>query len=319
MPQTLDLIFFGTPDFSVPTLRALADAGHRAHLVCTRPDKPAGRGGKMRPPPVKVAAEELGITVEQPRSLKGGIGAHLRERIASLRPDVAVVVAYGRIVPEALLEVPRLGFVNVHASLLPRWRGASPIQAAIRAGDRETGVTIMKMDPGLDTGPMLLRRAVPLPEQATAGEMHDTLAPLGAELLVEALAGLADGSLKEVPQPDDGVTYAPMLKKKDGVLDWSLPAAGIRDHVRAMTPWPGAQTRLLGADVRLSEVSLPDEAPPPGAAPGTLVAVDGEAGLVATGDGLVRVATIQPAGKRAMTVSSFLQGRRTAPPCLFEP
>ncbi len=239
----LRLAFMGTPDFAVPSLSALAEAGHAIACVYTQPPRPAGRGHKDRPSPVQRTAEARGWPVRTPVSLKD---PETQEGFAELKLDAAVVVAYGLILPKAVLEAPRLGCLNVHASLLPRWRGAAPIQRAILAGDAETGVTIMQMDEGLDTGAILLQRAVPIRPETTGESLHDELAALGAELIVEALAGLAAGTLADRPQDEALACYADKLTRQEGRLDWGRPAAELERQVRAFTPWPGAFVELPG-------------------------------------------------------------------------
>jgi len=239
----LRLAFLGSPDFAVPTLHAVIEAGHDVVRVYAQPPRPAGRGKRDRPTAVQQAAEAAGIEVRTPRTLRD---PEAQAAFAALDLDAAVVVAYGLILPAPILEAPRLGCVNVHASLLPRWRGAAPIHRAILAGDTVTGVTIMRMDEGLDTGPMLLRRSVPIAPETTATELHDALAALGAELIVPALAGLASGDLEATPQPEDGVTYARKLERDEGRLDFTRPAAELERLVRAFDPWPGAFFDLAG-------------------------------------------------------------------------
>ena len=232
----LRLAFMGTPDFAASSLRALIDAGHEVACVYSQPPRPAGRGHQVQRSPVHVLAEERGIPVRTPKSLRN---AEAQAEFAALDLDCAVVAAYGLILPQPILDAPRMGCLNIHASLLPRWRGAAPIQRAILAGDAETGVTIMQMDAGLDTGAMLLKGTVPITAETTAGSLHDALAELGAGLIVQALDGLAEGRLTAEPQPSEGVTYAAKLSRDDGRLDWSQPADFIERQVRALNPWPG--------------------------------------------------------------------------------
>jgi methionyl-tRNA formyltransferase len=297
----LRVAFMGTPDFAVPTLDALARAGHTIAAVYSQPPRPAGRGQKARPSPVQACAERHGWPVLTPKTLKT---AEAQSAFAALDLDVAVVVAYGLILPAAVLAAPRLGCVNVHASLLPRWRGAAPIQRAILAGDAETGVTIMQMDAGLDTGPMLLRQAMSI-DRLNAQELHDNLAALGASLIGDALRGLAGGTLSATPQPPEGVTYAEKIDKAEGRLDWRESAAVLERRVRAFTPRPGAffelpadrgseRIKVLAADVR-AESGLP----------GTLL--DDKA-TIACGEGALRLVAVQRAGKAPMEVEAFLRG-----------
>ncbi|MGF1631553.1 MAG: methionyl-tRNA formyltransferase [Kiloniellaceae bacterium] len=292
----------GTPDFAVPTLTALAAAGHTIAAVYAQPPRPAGRGQKPRPSPVQVFAEKQGWPVLTPKTLKS---ADAQADFASLDLDVAVVVAYGLLLPQAILDAPRLGCVNVHASLLPRWRGAAPIQRAILAGDRESGITIMQMEAGLDTGPMLLQRAVPIAAETTAQDLHDRLADLGAEMINEALEGLAGHCLQPVPQPAEGVTYAAKLEKSEGRLDWRESAAVLDRRVRAFTPWPGAYFEVEGERTRERLKVLAAEPRPESGAPGTVL--DGKA-TVACGAGALRLLKVQRAGKAPMAIEAFLRG-----------
>ncbi|MGE0255027.1 MAG: methionyl-tRNA formyltransferase [Alphaproteobacteria bacterium] len=298
----LRLAFFGTPDFSVPALGALRAAGHDIAAVYTRAPKPAGRGGRLTPSPVHAAAEAAGIAVRTPRTLKD---AEVQADFAALGLDAAVVVAYGLLLPAAILDAPRLGCLNIHASLLPRWRGAAPIQRAILAGDDTTGVTIMRMDTGLDTGPMLLAEAVPIGPRETAGTLHDTLAGLGARLVVAALDGLAAGTLAARPQPEDGITYAAKLAREEERLDWTRPAGELDRRVRAFAPAPGAWFEHAGGriKVRAAEVAAHGSA----AAPGTLL---DDALTVACGEGTLRLLTVQREGRAPMDAAAFLRGTR---------
>ena len=233
----MKIAFAGTPEFAARALGALIAGGHETALVLTQPDRPAGRGQKLQPSPVKVLALAHGIPVDQPPTLREAVA---RASLAAAAPDVLVVAAYGLILPQEVLDIPRLGCLNIHASLLPRWRGAAPIQRAIEAGDAETGITIMRMDAGLDTGPMLLRAAVPIGPAETGGTLHDRLADVGARLVVEALDRLAD--LPAMPQPAEGVTYAKKIGKAEGLLDWGRPAAELERRIRAFDPFPGCST-----------------------------------------------------------------------------
>jgi methionyl-tRNA formyltransferase len=303
----LRIIFAGTPDFSVPCLQALRDAGHEVVAVYTQPDRPAGRGRKLTPGPVKEAATALGLPLFQPTSLRDPAAiATLREQGA----DLMVVVAYGLLLPQAVLDIPRLGCVNVHASVLPRWRGAAPIQRAILAGDRESGVTIMCIEAGLDTGPMYLIRRLTLDPRETGGSLHDKLSLLGATALVEALPGIAAGSLVPKSQDDSQANYAHKLAKAEAEVDWSQPAVAIDRLIRAFDPWPVAQTQLDGASLRLWGCDLSDLAPPPGAEPGQVIGASKAGILVATGAGVLRLTRLQPPGKRPMSTAEFLNARR---------
>lgn len=303
----LDIVFAGTPEFAVPSLTALLDAGQRVSAVYTQPDRPAGRGRKLQTSPVKELALSRGIPVHQPESLKRD-----PEAVATLRAlnaDLMVVVAYGLLLPTAVLEAPRLGCVNVHASLLPRWRGAAPIQRAVLAGDATSGVCIMRMEAGLDTGPVFHRVATPLDARETGGSLHDRLARLGALALVEALPGIADGSCLPQPQDDAAATYAHKLTKEEALIDWTRDAVAIERLVRAFDPWPVAQTQMADAVLRIWDaVAEPDT--PAGALPGQVVAADRSGILVATGAGTLRITRLQPPGKKPMSATDFLNARR---------
>ncbi|MGQ9365544.1 methionyl-tRNA formyltransferase [Azospirillum sp. ST 5-10] len=305
----LRLVFMGTPDFAVPSLRALIDAGHQVVCVYSQPPRPAGRGQQVQPSPVHRFAEAHGIPVRTPKSLRN---AEAQAEFAALAADAAVVAAYGLILPQPVLDAPRLGCLNVHGSLLPRWRGAAPIQRAILAGDGETGITIMQMDAGLDTGAMLLAESVPITGTTTAATLHDALAALGARLIVAALDGLAAGRLTPRPQPQEGVTYAAKLTREDGRLDWNGDAAAIDRQVRALTPWPGCWFEAAGERIKVLAAEpldgAADGAAP--AAPGTLL---DEALTVACGRGAVRLTRVQRPGKAAVDGAAFLRGFSLSP------
>jgi methionyl-tRNA formyltransferase len=305
----LRIVFAGTPEFAVPALDALHAAGHRIVAVYTQPDRPAGRGRALSAGPVKQRALQLGLPVEQPVTLKS---AAAQQQLAAYAPDVMVVVAYGLLLPQAVLDIPRLGCLNIHASLLPRWRGAAPIQRAVQAGDERSGVTIMRMEAGLDTGPELLRREIALAPRETGGSLHDRLAPLGAEAIVAALPGWAAGTLRAVPQPAAGATYAGKLHKEEANLDWSRPAVELDRQVRAFNPWPVAVTTLAGEPVRIWQSQpLPDAASPE-VAPGTVVtAADGRI-IVATGAGLLELQTLQFPGRKPLAARDVLNSRSLA-------
>jgi methionyl-tRNA formyltransferase len=296
----LKIIFAGTPEFSVPSLAVLLESEHRVVGVYTQPDRPAGRGRKLMASPIKQLALEHGIKIYQPKSLKG---AAEQAELKALGADLMVVVAYGLLLPLPVLEAPRLGCVNVHASLLPRWRGAAPIQRAILAGDDETGITIMQMDEGLDTGNMLLMRNCPIGARDTAGDLHDRLSLLGAEALVAALPGIVDGSIASLLQDDALATYASKLDKGEARLDWTRPAQVLDRQVRAFNPWPVAQAVLEDKVLRIWEA----EPVASGAGvPGQVVTAARQGIDVATGDGCLRIKTLQLPGKRAMSAADFL-------------
>lgn len=303
----LRLIFAGTPEFAVPCLRALVAAGHDLVAVYTQPDRPAGRGRKLQQSPIKALALEYGLPVRQPESLKRQRQA--QAELEALAADLMVVVAYGLILPAPVLRAPRLGCVNVHASLLPRWRGAAPIQRAILAGDPVSGVCVMRMAAGLDTGPVYLCRALDLDPAETGGSLHDRLAALGAEALLDALPGIADGSRIPEPQDEAAATYAHKLDKAEAQIDWGRPAPAIERQVRAFDPWPVAHTSLNGETLRIWSARAV-EGQDAGAAPGAVIGADREGILVATGEGLLRVTRLQPPGKRPMAAADFLNARR---------
>jgi len=305
--EPLRIVYAGTPEFAVPALQALIDSPHEVVAVYTQPDRPAGRGRKLRASPVKQLALAHDLPVEQPTSLRD---EQAQAHLADLRPDLMVVAAYGLILPKAVLETPRLGCINIHASLLPRWRGAAPIQRAILAGDRETGVTIMQMDEGLDTGAMLLKRALPIAEDDTAASLHDRLAVLGAEALMEALPGIMDGSLEAIPQNEAEATYAAKLDKAEARIDWQQPAEHIARQVRAFNPWPVAQAELDGQPLRIWEARAVDR--PAQAEPGTVVAESAEGIDVAAGEGCLRITRLQLPGGKQLPAATFLNGRSLA-------
>jgi methionyl-tRNA formyltransferase len=305
--KSWSVVFAGTPEFSVPALQALVESRHKVVAVYTQPDRPAGRGQIIAMSEVKECALRHRLPVEQPATLRD---PGTFERLASWGADVVVVVAYGLILPPAVLRSAPLGCINIHASILPRWRGAAPIQRAVLAGDRDTGVTIMQMDAGLDTGPILLERQTPIAERETAASLHDRLAALGASALLEALDGLAAGSLLPRPQPEVGATYAAKIRKEEATIDWSRSAKEIDRQVRAFNPWPVAETRWRGQQLRVWE-SAPKLAPA-GAAPGSVAAVDADCIDVATGQGLLSLTRVQLAGRKAMSAADFVKAQRLA-------
>ncbi len=307
MTDPLKIIFAGTPEFAATALATLLGSEHQVVAVYTQPDRPAGRGRKLQPSPVKVLAEAHGIEVRQPEKLKD---PQDQAALAALGADLMVVVAYGLLLPQAVLDAPRLGCINIHASLLPRWRGAAPIQRSILAGDEESGVTIMQMEAGLDTGPMLHVLKTPILLDDTGGSLHDRLAELGARALMESLSGIADGSLQPQRQDDSLATYAKKLDKQESMIDWSQSAVAIDRQVRAFNPWPVAQCLFEEKIMRLwSTRPLHDESPA-GAAPGSVVSA-GKAGIdVATGENLLRILELQMPGKRVMSAADFLNAHQ---------
>ena len=301
------VVFMGTPEFSVPTLTEIVSAGHELVAVYTRAPKPAGRGQAERKSPVHETAEAFGIPVFMPRSLKGEAE---QAQFASLGAEVAVVVAYGLILPKAVLDAPQLGCLNLHGSLLPRWRGAAPIQRSIMAGDRQTGIVVMQMDEGLDTGAMGPTEIMPIGEDMTAGELHDRMMRVGADLMGRALAALERGSLDFTAQPEDGVTYAAKIDKAEARIDFSQPAEAVHNLIRGLSPFPGAwfELELAGKPVRIKALrsTLADGA----GLPGTLL--NGEL-VIACGSGAVRLTQVQREGKGAMDAATFLRGAGTLP------
>jgi methionyl-tRNA formyltransferase len=296
----MKLVFAGTPEFAAAALRALHAAGHDIPLVLTQPDRPSGRGLQATPSAVKRAAAELGIPVRQPQTLKD---ASIQAELDATAPDAMIVAAYGLIVPQTVLDIPRRGCINIHASLLPRWRGAAPIQRAILAGDEKSGVSIMQMDAGLDTGPVLLEEAVEIGPDETAATLHDRLAALGARLIVQALEGHA----APVPQDASRATYAAKLDKKEAAIDWTEPARAIDRKIRAFNPVPGASTTLGGAPLKIWSASVIETVDAP--APGMVVDAGKDGIVVACGDGTgLRVIELQRAGGKRMTAAAFLAG-----------
>lgn len=293
------IIFAGTPEFSVPTLEALLHSSHRVVAVYTQPDRPAGRGRQITPSPVKRVALQHEIPVEQPLTLKE---ASAVEQLASYDADLMVVVAYGLLLPQTVLDTPRHGCINVHASLLPRWRGAAPIQRAILAGDTETGVTIMQMNAGLDTGPMLLKRAIPIGPLDTSATLHDELARLGAQALLETLDSLP--AITPQLQPEEGVTYAQKIRKEEARIDWSRDAFEIDRQVRAFNPWPVAETTWQGQQLRIWEATPTQTTHD--SAPGTVIRCTSEGVEVGAGRGTLTLKRVQLAGRSAMSAAQFL-------------
>jgi methionyl-tRNA formyltransferase len=288
----------GTPDFAVPALRALVAAGHDVTAVYCQPPRPAGRGHKERPSAVQAAAEELGLPVRTPVSLRK---PDEQAAFAALELDIAVVAAYGLILPKPILDAPHHGCLNIHASLLPRWRGAAPIQRAILAGDAETGITVMQMDEGLDTGDMLLQETVPITGDTTAETLHDALAECGGRLIVEALDRVEKGTLTARPQPEDGVTYAKKIEPADARIDWTKRAADVDRTIRAFAPRPGAWFEMDGVRVKLLAAEVASGAGQPGT-------VLDDRMTIACGDGAIRIIRLQRQGKRAMDAADYLRG-----------
>jgi len=303
--DSLRIIFAGTPDFAARHLDALLSSGHHVVGVFTQPDRPAGRGKKLMPSPVKVLAEENGLPVFQPASLRPQENQQL---VADLHADVMVVVAYGLILPKAVLDMPRLGCINVHGSLLPRWRGAAPIQRALWAGDAETGVTIMQMDVGLDTGDMLYKLVCPITDEDTSATLYDKLAGLGPAGLIETLAQLANGTAQPQVQDEAQVTYAEKLSKEEARVNWSLSAAQLERCIRAFNPWPMSWLEIDGQPLKIWKASVIDTGTT--AEPGTIVDATKQGIQVATGDGILNVESLQPAGKKAMSAQDLLNSRR---------
>jgi methionyl-tRNA formyltransferase len=301
--------FAGTPQFAVPALQALLASAHRVVGVLTQPDRPQGRGRQLLPSPVKALASCAGLTVSQPSTLSTGAA---QNAIAALAADVMVVVAYGQLLPREVLRLPRLGCVNIHASLLPRWRGAAPIQRAILAGDATTGVTLMQMDEGLDTGGMLAVHSVPIGARDTSASLHATLAALGAQALLEVLAGLSAGTLRARAQPAAGVTYAAKISKAEARIDWRTPAAVISAQVRAFNPWPVAETVFAGERLRIHEAGTGHGAVAPTAAPGAWLGLAGDALRVACGSGELWVTQLQRAGRKVVTAREFVNSAGAA-------
>jgi methionyl-tRNA formyltransferase len=319
---TLRVAFAGTPDFALPAFHALAGSRHPVVGVLTQPDRPKGRGRQLAGSPVKLAALKAGLAVSQPVTLKTEAD---RAELAAWQPDVLVVVAYGLILPRAALDLPRLGCVNIHASLLPRWRGAAPIQRAILAGDARSGVSIMRMEAGLDTGPVFLERSVAIGPGETGGSLHDRLAAEGASAVLQVIDELAAGSARSVPQRDVDVTYASKIEKSEALIDWSRSAAQIDRQVRAFNPWPIAETRLEGEQLRIHAArvigdheTIVGENDPKGSDPkesGTILAANGDTIVVACGHGRVALTELQRPGRRPVAARDFintlnLAGRR---------
>jgi methionyl-tRNA formyltransferase len=301
--KNLKLVFMGSPDFAVPSLRALVESFSVVGVV-SQPDRPAGRGRKLTPPPVKVLAEELNLPVLQPEKLHQDPCA--MAQLQAWNPEIIVVAAFGQILKPEVLDLPPYGCLNVHGSLLPRWRGAAPLNAAILHGDAETGITIMQMDAGLDTGPMISQRAIPIKAEDTAGSLFGKMADLGADLLVETLPPFVRGEIEPEPQDDSQATYAPMLKKSDGRLDFNQPAADLARKVRAFNPWPGTFFEWSGSPVKVHEARAVEKISP-GA--GVLTTYD-QYPAIGTEQGVLVLEVLQPAGKKRMPGDRFLRGAK---------
>ncbi len=299
--MTIRVVFMGSPDFALSSLRLLAQH-YQVVGVVTQPDRASGRGRELKAPPVKTLAQELNIPVIQPEKVRQ---PEAMQQLQDWNPDLIVVAAFGQILKKDVLELPKYGCINVHASLLPRWRGAAPINAAVLAGDEETGVTIMKMDVGLDTGPMLAMKRIRIKPDDTAGSLFEALATLGADLLIETLPAYMDGKLSPQPQPEEGATYAPMLKKEDGLLDFNQPAVDLDRRIRAMNPWPGAWFEWEGAPFKIHKAHMGQ-----GKAEAGKRLVEQNQPAVGTGSGILILDEVQPPGKKPMNGKSFLAGAR---------
>ena len=297
------IVFMGTPDFSVPALEALVKGGHQVIAAVTQPDKPKGRGKAVLMTPVKEKALEMGIPVYQPVKVRE---PEFVKTLADLAPDVIVVVAFGQILPKSILEIPRYGCVNIHASLLPKYRGAAPIQLAVIDGEKETGVTTMFMNEGLDTGDMLEKEVVPLDPKETGGSLHDKLSAVGGRLILSTLKGLEDGTLKGTPQTDEGSCYAKMLKKSLGDIDWTMDGAAIERLIRGLNPWPSAYTSLHGKTLKIWDADVTDREY--GVEPGTVAEVSKDQLIIQTGKGSLSVRSLQLEGKKRMDIQDFLRG-----------
>lgn len=305
----MKIVFMGTPDFAVASLDSLVSAGHEVALVVTQPDKPKGRKKTLSPPPVKVRAQEYGLPVYQPARVRG---AECLERLKTISPDVIVVAAFGQIIPKEILELPRYGCINIHASLLPKYRGAAPIQWAVIDGEKESGVTLMRMDEGLDTGDMIARTVVPLAEDETGGSLFDRLSKAGAKLLADTLPLLEQGKVRYEPQPEESPTpYARMMTKELGRIDWKKTAAELERLVRGLDPWPVAHTGLNGKQLKLWKVRVGE--PGVKARPGEVLAAAGSVLAVQTGGGILEILELQMEGKKRMDAGAFLRGNPIMP------
>ncbi|WP_318517808.1 methionyl-tRNA formyltransferase [Photobacterium leiognathi] len=305
MSKPLRIVFAGTPDFAARHLAALLSSQHDVVAVYTQPDRPAGRGKKLTASPVKAIALENNIPVYQPVSLRN---EEAQQELAAIDADIMVVVAYGLLLPQEVLDTPRLGCINVHGSILPRWRGAAPIQRSIWAGDTETGVTIMQMDIGLDTGDMLKVATLPIEATDTSATMYEKLAELGPDALIDCLSDIADGTAVAVKQDDEQANYAKKLSKEEALIDWTMDAAAIERCVRAFNPWPMSYFTVAEQNVKVWQTAV--ETDNQGKAPGTILSADKKGILVATGNGALRLISLQPPGKKAMSAADLLNSRR---------
>ncbi|KJF92936.1 methionyl-tRNA formyltransferase [Photobacterium angustum] len=305
MSKPLRIVFAGTPDFAARHLAALLSSQHQVVAVYTQPDRPAGRGKKLTASPVKNIALEHDIPVYQPASLRN---EEAQQELAAIEADIMVVVAYGLLLPQEVLDTPRLGCINVHGSILPRWRGAAPIQRSIWAGDTETGVTIMQMDIGLDTGDMLKVATLPIEATDTSATMYEKLADLGPDALIDCLSAIANGTAVAVKQDDELANYAKKLSKEEALIDWSMDAAAIERCVRAFNPWPMSYFTVAEQNIKVWQAAV--ETDNQGKAPGTILSADKQGILVATGNGALRLLSLQPPGKKAMTAADLLNSRR---------
>ncbi len=302
-PESIRTVFMGTPEFALDTFQGLIDFGLNMVGVYTQPDRPKGRGNKLAAPPVKELAQKYEIPVFQPQKLRA---SEVVEELKGLQPDLIVVVAYGQILPKSVLEIPRYGCINVHASLLPKYRGAAPINKAVVDGETETGVTTMYMDVGLDTGDMLIKRSCAIGENETAGELHDRLAVLGREAMEETLRRICEGALTAEKQDDALTCYASMMKKEDGLIDWSQPATAVHNLIRGLDPWPGAYTHIEGEMLKISATRVEQEL---SGQPGEILAADKTGVKVACGAGGLVIGGLQLPGKKRLTAANFLSGK----------
>ncbi len=310
------VVFMGTPEFAVPCLKGLIEAGEDVVAVATQPDKPKGRGKHLAPPPVKELSLRYNIPLLQPERIKDEVFINT---IKKFSPDVIVVVAYGKILPETILNIPPKGCINVHASLLPKYRGAAPINMAIMNGEKETGVTTMLMDEGMDTGDMLLAERVEIKDDDTAASLHDRLKEVGAGLLLKTINGIESGTIKRIPQDDSQASYAPMLKKEDGRIDWTIGAEGIRNLIRGLNPWPGAYTRWEGMQIKIFKTErVKGQGSRVKEEPGTIINVSPDGICVAAGRDALLITELQPENRNRMSVSEFIKGYRIVKGQIFD-